>query len=64
VKTYLCYAKVVATVWLGTVEAETEAEALEQASDLSLRKHITLCHQCSDQIDGPTIDEPFVEEQS
>jgi hypothetical protein len=62
VKTYTCYAKVVATKWLGEVEAESAIEALKLANDLDTC-YVSVCHQCSEQVDSPEIDEVFVEEQ-
>ncbi len=61
-KKYTCYGKVVATKWLGDVEAENEKEALELAMELDTN-HVSICHQCARQIDSPEIDEVFVEAQ-
>lgn len=62
-KTYTCYAKIVGTKWLGDVEAENATEALKLAHELDTC-YVSVCHQCSDQVDSPEIDEVFVEEQS
>jgi hypothetical protein len=57
---YACYGKVVATKYLGEVEAENKTEALRLADDLDVS--VSVCHQCAKDIDSPEIDEIFVEE--
>lgn len=58
---YRCYGKVVATKWLGTVEADSYVEALKLAMDKPEAGHVSVCHKCANEIDGPTIDEVFIE---
>lgn len=56
---YLVYGKVVGTKWMGTVEAENEKEAMKLANELD--SHVSICHQCADEVDSLEVDEIFVE---
>lgn len=50
--------RVVASTYIGEVEAETE----EQAVAMGFRKaHVSVCHQCSDDIQDPEVDEIYAE---
>lgn len=57
---YSVNASVVGSKHLGVFEAatpeEAEAKALEKAG------HISVCHQCSSEVEDPEINEVFVEE--
>jgi hypothetical protein len=58
---YLVYAHVVGTAFLGEIEAEDEAQALEKAADLN--RCISLCHQCAQEVSGGLeLEDIFVEE--
>jgi hypothetical protein len=59
-KKWRVYATVVGSKCLGEYEAETAAEAEEMALDKE--GYVSLCHQCSREIDDPQIDEIEVEE--
>lgn len=54
-KTWDCYARVVGSKFLGTVEAETAEEAKQKAWDLPTA-YISLCHECAGEVD-PDIDD-------
>lgn len=55
---YHAYGTVSGSKFIGTFEADSETEALEQAEQVA---HISLCHQCSGEIDYPQIEEIFIE---
>ena len=63
-KKFNVYGIVTGTKYLGQVEAETEEEAKEKAEGVGsyLELHISLCHQCSREINDPEIHEVNVEE--
>jgi len=50
---YHLYATVTGSKYLGEVEADSEAEAIQQAEELDT--HVSLCHQCSGQCEDPEI---------
>lgn len=58
--TYRCYAVVTGSKYLGTVEADTAEEAQEKALELD-SAYISLCHQCSHQIEDPQVQEVVAE---
>lgn len=45
-----------ASKYLGTVEAETEAEAMKKAEELDSMS-VSVCHHCSHQVEDPEITE-------
>ena len=45
-----------ASKYLGTVEAETEEEALKKAEELD-SVSVSVCHHCSSQVEDPEITE-------
>ncbi len=60
-KTWHIYASVVGTKYLGKVKAETMEEAEEKAWGLDTA-YVSVCHQCSHQIDSPEIEKIIAEE--
>lgn len=51
-KKYRCYAIVTSSKYLGEVEADSEEEAKNEASEkFSDEMYISLCHQCASGID-------------
>ena len=48
--------EVVASKYLGTVEAETEEEAEDKGLELGTC-HVSVCHQCAVQVEDPEITE-------
>lgn len=62
-KTYHVYGKVVATKYLGTVQAESEEEAKEKGVNLETAS-VFLCHHCSSQCEDPEIYEVEVDEKT
>lgn len=54
-QTYTVTGAVVGIKYLGEVQAETPEEAIEKAYE-ELPVHISLCHQCSDEIENAEID--------
>ena len=57
---YNVYGRVVGSKYLGSVEAFSLEEAQELADNLP--SHISLCHQCSSQIEDPEISKTTIEE--
>lgn len=57
---YDCYARVVGSKYLGEVEANSPEEAEELAWKLD-STHVSLCHQCSSNVEDPEIEEIKVE---
>jgi hypothetical protein len=58
---YRICASVRASKYIGEVEAGSEEEAIEKGAALD-GAHISLCHQCSGEMDDPEVDEIFAEE--
>ena len=57
-KKWHVYASVTGTKYIGLFEAETD----QGAKDLANHKaHISLCHQCADEVEGPEIAEFYAE---
>lgn len=54
------WAKVVGTKFLGEYEADTKDQAIELAMKES--GHVSLCWQCSREIDDPEIEDTTAEE--
>ncbi|PZQ55756.1 MAG: hypothetical protein DI555_06940 [Novosphingobium pentaromativorans] len=50
---YRVYMKIVAT-GIVEVDADSQAEAIELANEEYADGHVSICHQCSDEIDDPT----------
>ena len=62
-KKYRVYGLVYGSKYLGTIEAENQVDAERRAWN-ELDVHVSICHQCSKEIDDPQIDElQFEEEQ-
>jgi len=59
VKKYKVYARITGGKYLGEYEAATEDEAIEKA--IKEAGSVSLCHQCSRQIDDLDIDEVFTD---
>lgn len=59
---WAAYGRVVGNKYLGTVDADTEEEAREKAFKLDACS-ISVCHQCSDQIEDPEISEVDVQRE-
>lgn len=57
---YSVYGRVVATKFIGEFEADSEEEAIKMAED---EAYVSVCHQCSSEVDDPEVDELFAEEQ-
>lgn len=57
---YTVYGKVVGTKFLGTFEAESPEEA-EELALANGNYHISVCHQCSREVDDPEIESIIVE---
>lgn len=57
---YRVVGTVIGSKYLGEFEADTPEEAVEKALD-SEECHVSVCHQCSDDISDPEIDEAFAE---
>ncbi len=55
---FRCYGRVVGSTYLGEVEAATEEEAMEKALNDAW---VSLCHQCSREIEDPEVDSVTVE---
>ena len=62
VKKWSVHAKITGSRYLGEVEAKTKEEAEEKAEKLADENSVSLCHQCSDQIEDPEIESCYVEE--
>lgn len=62
-KTYRIYALMTASKFLGEFEAESEAEAREMAEDQA-DFHVSICHQCSRQIEIGDVHDVDCEEVS
>ena len=62
-KVYRCYAKVVGSKYLGTVEANSEKEAIDKAYELN-ECYITLCHYCSSECEDAEVTDVTVEEDN
>lgn len=60
-KKYRIYAQVVGSKYLGEVEADSKEEAIEKAFDLDTCS-VSICHQCSREIDDAQIGEIDAEE--
>ena len=54
------YGRVYASKYLGTVEADTEEEALKKAEE-DLDWGVSVCHQCSHDISDPAVEDVIVE---
>ena len=59
---YSVYGQVTGSKYLGEVEAETEEEAIKKGEGLD-DCWISLCHQCSDEIEDPQVIEISAIEQ-
>lgn len=59
---WLCYGAVTGTKYLGTVEAATKKEAEKAAWELPTA-HVSVCHQCSGEVEDPDIDSVIVEQE-
>lgn len=55
---YRVYGVITATKYLGEFEAENEEQAEEMASKVA---YVSICHQCSREIEGPEISEIIVD---
>lgn len=55
---YMIHATVVASKHIGEYEAETEEQAIEMAWEDA---YVSICHQCSGEVDEPKIDELHAE---
>lgn len=56
------YGKVVGTKYLGTVEAESEKEAIRKVENgEGPEMSVQLCHHCSSQCEDPEIDDITVD---
>lgn len=53
---YALYGKVVGSKYLGEVEADSVEEAIEKGYALDTC-HVSVCHQCSHDIEDPVIDD-------
>ncbi len=53
---YKAYGRVSASKYLGEVEAKSEEEAVEKAFDLDAC-YVSVCHQCSEDVEDPEIHE-------
>lgn len=60
-KTFHVYGKVSATKYLGTVQAETEAEAKEKGLALETVA-VSICYHCSSECEDPEIHDVDVDE--
>ena len=60
---YRLYAKVVASKYLGEVEAASEQEAIEKGYQFDACE-ISVCHQCAENIEDPEVDDISAEEVS
>jgi len=58
---YNVYAEIRGSKFVGTVEAANEEEARERGWELD-DCYVSICHQCSNEIDDPEIEELIVEE--
>ena len=60
---YSIYGQVRAGKYLGEVEANSEEEARDKAfTELSDEMFVSVCHQCSHEVDDPEIEEVYVSE--
>mgnify|MGYP000247435383 CR=1 FL=1 len=60
---YNIYARITAGKYLGEIEADSEGAAIDKAYEkFSDSMYISLCHQCSDEMDDPEVDEIIAEE--
>ena len=57
---YSVYGKVVATKFIGEFEADSEEKAIKMAEE---EAYVSICHQCSSEVEDPEVDELFAEEQ-
>lgn len=60
-KKYRVYGIVTGSKYLGIIEAENEDDAKEKGFNLD-GVYVSVCHQCSNEIDDPDIHEIQVEE--
>lgn len=60
-KTYHVYGTVTAGKYLGTVEAESEEEAIAKGWELET-VYVSVCHQCARDISDPEITDISVNE--
>ena len=51
---YHCYGIINSSKYLGTVEADSKEEAIEKASGLD-SCYVSICHQCSREVNDPEI---------
>jgi hypothetical protein len=58
---YYVYGLVSGSKYLGEVEADSEDEARDKAEHLDTA-HVSLCHQCADEVDNAEITDIEVEE--
>lgn len=58
-KRWNVYGRVVGSKFLGTVEAQTEEEAIELA--MRTAGHVGLCHQCAEQCEDAEIEDATAE---
>ena len=59
IKTWTVTGRVVGSIYVGTFEAATAEEAIEQAER---EASVSLCHHCSRKIEDPEIDRYDAEE--
>jgi len=57
--TYHVYGTVVASKYLGTVEADSEEEAKEKGQELPAM-YVSVCHQCAREVEDPEISDVTV----
>lgn len=60
---YNLYAKVAASKYLGEVEAATMEEAIQKGYDLDSCT-VSVCHQCSRDVEDPEVDDVTAEKVS
>jgi hypothetical protein len=61
-KRYIVTASVTATKFIGYFEAESEADAIEQAEKDGDWVYVGLCHQCDGKFESIEVEELFAEE--
>lgn len=59
---YAVYGAVTATKYIGTVEAETEEEAIKLGWKHD-NCYVSVCHQCADHVEDPDIQSLIVERE-
>jgi hypothetical protein len=59
---YSVWGSYYASKYLGEVEADTKEEALEKAETEDLDYYVTLCHQCSDEVEVGDLESFYVSE--